>query len=71
MSDSGVLKVVEVLANPATGEVALLAPNGHPVDPHPWLCITPNLCDGGAEGYSWESDEYVFGWTAVDHGGVS
>lgn len=64
------MEVAETLANPDTGEVALLCPGGSGEDPHPWLVITPALCDGGVEGHDWVADEYVRGWLRVNHGGV-
>jgi hypothetical protein len=61
------MQIYEILVNPERDTIALLAPNGHPVDPTPWLLISPNLCDGG-EGTDWVGDEHVRGWYRVEAG---
>lgn len=62
------MEVVEILVNPAGTMLALLVPNGQPVDSTPWLLISPADC-AGAEGCDWGSDKDVIGWYVVQHDG--
>lgn len=61
------MQVVEILVNPERDMIALLAPNGHPVDPTPWLIVAPGLYHGDGQ-TDWVSDETVRGWYRVEAG---
>lgn len=65
------MKIHEIRVNSNTGEVALFAPSGHPVDPYPWLVIQPGRSAdegtlGVSFGWDWDEDAGVKDWQRLD-----
>ena len=60
------LEVREIRVNTTTREVSVFAPNGHPVDPCPWLTIATK--DPLEPGFHWMSEREVSGpeWQGLD-----
>jgi hypothetical protein len=59
-----VIQVREIRVNHDTGDIALYAPNGHPVQHAPWLVIRPTAATP-FEGTDWWPTEYVTNWAHV------
>jgi len=71
------IAVREIRVDPDTGEVALYAPSGHPIDPTPWLLIQPGrtgsedeqgvtVTVGVSTGHDWCSSAHVALWERLD-----